>query len=545
MKGLTLTTKEQNRLSIMNAVLERRLAVTEAAQLIGVSERHTWRLLAAYRKEGASALAHSNRGRSPANTTSPVVQAQVVSLAKERYQGVNHTHLTELLEEREGIIISRSTVRRLMALRGLSSPWRRRRPRHRYRRQRMPQEGMLIQIDGSHHRWLEERGPLFTLLLSVDDATGKVPYAFFQEKENTEGYFYLLLGIVQRYGIPLALYSDRHLVFRRSRALYGSVDGFLVDSGKPTQFGRAIRELGITQIFARSPEAKGRVERVAGTFQDRLVTELRLAGASTIDEANSVLEAFLPRFNKRFSVPATRPESAYRPVDPGLDIDGVFCFKERRRVAKDNTVQYYGHTLQLFPDADRPSYARARVEVQERLDGQLVVCYRGKVLTPGEAPPLAATLRALAASYIEDGPASQMEIDMADLIDEKPKANKRHTGLGWDGDWYRDDEKKCIHGQLVRAGMEQARQQGKRIGRPSVTEREGFSQQFMAAVNLLEQGQISRRQAARELSIGYATLKRLLDARLWSSNGGRQETIAAVSTYNNEGVYDDILVLLT
>lgn len=542
MKGLTLTTKEQNRLSIMNAVLERRLAVTEAAQLIGVSERHTWRLLAAYRKEGASALAHGNRGRSPANTTSPVVQAQVVALAEERYQGVNHTHLTELLEEREGIMLSRSTVRRLMALRGLSSPWRRRRPRHRYRRQRMPQEGMLMQIDGSHHRWLEERGPWFTLLLSVDDATGKVPYAFFQEKENTEGYFRLLLGIVQQYGIPLALYSDRHLVFRRARAPYGSVDGFLVDSGKPTQFGRAIRELGITQIFARSPEAKGRVERAAGTFQDRLVAELRLAGASTIKEANAVLEAFLPRFNERFGVPATRPESAYRPVDQGLDISGVLCFKEWRRVAKDNTVQYYGRTLQLFPDADRPSYARARVEVQERLDGQLVVCYRGKVLTPGEAPPLAATLRALAAARTEDGPVIQTEIDMPDLIAEEPKANKRRAGLGWDGDWYRDDEKKCIHGELVRAGMEQARQQGKRIGRPSVTERDGFSQRFMAAVKLLEQGHISRRQAARELSIGYATLKRLLDARLCLPNHDEQAMLVASTPWNDGSVYDDILV---
>lgn len=544
MKGLTLTTKEQTRLQILNGLLERHWSMRETAEVLGVSERHGWRLLAAYRKEGAAALAHGNRGRSPANATSPVVQAQVVALAKERYQGVNHTHLTELLEEREGIILSRSTVRRLMALRGLSSPWRRRRPRHRYRRQRMPQEGMLIQVDGSYHRWLEERGPWFTLLLSVDDATGKVPYALFQEKENTEGYFRLLLGIVQRYGIPLALYSDRHIVFRRPRAPYGSVDGFLVDSGKPTQFGRAIRELGMTQLFARSPEAKGRVERAAGTFQDRLVAELRLAGASTIEEANAVLEAFLPRFNERFGVPATRPESAYRPVDPGLDIGGVLCFKERRRVAKDNTVQYYGRTLQLFPDADRPNYARARVEVQERLDGQLLVCYRGKVLTPGEAPPLAATLRALAAARTEGGPAIQTEMDMPDLIAEEPKASKRRAGLGWDGDWYRDDVKKCLHGELVRAGMEQARQQGKRIGRPRVTERDGFSQRFIAVVERLEQGHISRRQAARELSIGYATLKRLLDTRLWPSNGGEQELIVDLTAFNDGSVYDDILATL-
>lgn len=159
MKGLTLTTKEQTRLSLMNEVLERRLTVTKAAELIGVSERHAWRLLAAYRKEGAPAFAHGNRGRQPANAISALVREQVITLAGERYRGVNHSHLTELLEEREGIVLSRSTVRRLMVLRGLSSPWRRRHPHHRYRRQRMPQEGMLIQVDGSYHSWLEERGP--------------------------------------------------------------------------------------------------------------------------------------------------------------------------------------------------------------------------------------------------------------------------------------------------------------------------------------------------------------------------------------------------
>lgn len=477
MKGLTLTIKEQARLSIMNEVLERRLAVSEAAELMGVSQRHTWRLLAAYRREGASAFAHGNRGRSPANATSAAIQQQVVTLAGERYQGVNHSHLAELLEEREGIALSRSTVRRLLALRGLASPWRRRHPRHRYRRQRMPQEGMLLQIDGSHHNWVEERGPWFTLLLSVDDATGKVPYAFFQKSENIEGYFRLVIGIVERYGIPLALYSDRHIAFRRPKSPYEAVEGFLVDSGKPTQFGRAMRELGITQVFARSPEAKGRVERAAGTFQNRLVTELRLADARTMEEANAVLESFLPRYNERFAVPAALPELTYRPVDPALDIGGVLCLKERRRVAKDNTVQYYGRTLQLFPDADRRSYARARVEVQERLDGRLTVQHCGKTLTPMEAPPLADRLRALAAANPEDRP-EYLKLNTSEPIMEELRVKKQPVGRGWDGDWYRDESIRCVHRGLVIAGMERAKQQGKRIGRPSVKERPDFAQQF-------------------------------------------------------------------
>jgi transposase len=197
MKGLTLTMKEQTRLCILNTILGKQCSASEAAQLIGVSERHLWRLLAAYRKEGAAALAHGNRNHSPANTTSPTLKANVIALASGRYQGVNHSHFTELLAERKGIVLSRSTVRRFLASAGISSSRHRLSPRHRCRRERMPEEGMLVQIDGSHHDWLEKRGPHLTLLLAVDDATGSVPFALFQEQEDTEGYFRLMQGILQ------------------------------------------------------------------------------------------------------------------------------------------------------------------------------------------------------------------------------------------------------------------------------------------------------------------------------------------------------------
>jgi hypothetical protein len=273
-----------------------------------------------------------------------------------------------------------------------------------------------------------------------------------------------------------------------------------------------MRELGVTQIFARSPEAKGRIERANGTFQDRLVAEMRLAGATTIDEANKVLETFVPRFNERFGVPAADPLPSYRPLEPGMDIDAVLCFKERRRVARDNTVQYHGQTLQIFPGPERRTYARAHVEVQDRLDGRLMVCYRGKVLTPGEAPPLAATLRALAATRPEDEP------EIPDTIDEETKTNKRRTGLGWDGDWYQDESKRSMHSDLVRAGMERARQQGKRIGRPRVTDRPEFAERFTATMELVGKSEITLTQAARHLGIGYATLKRLTDDQIPSRN---------------------------
>ena len=203
MRGLTLTQKEQGRLQTLNLVLGGRMGVVEAAYVLGLSERHTWRILAAYRKVGAAALSHGNRGCRPTSATSPMVQAKIITLVRERYQGVNHTHLTELLAEREDVVLSRSTVRRLLVDAGLPSPRHRRPPRHRCRRVRMPQGGMLLQVDGSYHRWLEGRGPWFTLLLAVDDATGTVPYALFWDREDTEGYFRLMTGIVQRRGIPL------------------------------------------------------------------------------------------------------------------------------------------------------------------------------------------------------------------------------------------------------------------------------------------------------------------------------------------------------
>ena len=534
MKGLTLTTGEQTRLYIINTVLERRTSVAEAAQLLGVSERHTWRLLAAYREEGAAAIAHGNRDRLPSNTTSQAVQARVVALARERYLGVNHTHLTELLAEREEITLSRSTVRRLLVSAGLASHRHRRPPCHRYRRARMPQEGMLVQVDGSHHRWLEERGPWLTLLLAIDDATGTVPYALFREQEDTEGYFRLIKGIIQQKGIPLALYSDRYFVFCYSRPANGAGGASIIDREKPTQFGRAMRELGVTQVFAHSPEAKGRIERANGTFQDRLVAELRLANACTLEEADTILHEFLPRFNERFSVPATQPELSYRQADPGLDVNGVLCFKERRRVAKDNTIRYHGQTLQLFPGPERTSYARAHVEVQKRLDGRLLVYYQGKILTPGEAPPLAASLRAHSYVYSAAPTPPHAEPESVENDIEPSPSEPRVI-------WYEDSAMRQIHRELVKAGMARARQQGKRIGRPRVTERPEFAQRFAAVMDRVTLGILSKRQAAKALGIGYATLKRLMDRQMLPPVPVTDESPPSAATACAGNVYSEVL----
>ena len=495
MKGLTLNQPEQKRLQVLNRVLLHETAVKEAAQLMGLSERHTWRILALYRKEGAAALAHGNRGRLPTNTLAEGTRNQVVTLARTMYAGLNHTHMTELLAEREGMRLSRSSVRSILVRAGIESPRRRRPPRHRCRRERMAQEGMLLQLDGSQHDWLGGRGPQLTLLLAVDDATGRSPAALFREQEDTPGYFSLLRDILGRRGMPLAVYTDRHAVFQ-----HASPPTEARHRGT-TQFARVLQELGITQIFALSPEAKGRVERANGTFQDRLVAELRLADARTLAEANVVLGLFLPRFNERFGVPAAQPGSAYRSVDPELDMAGLLCIKSRRKVAKDNTVKYEGSELQLYPSPDRPSYAGVLVEVQERLDGQLVVCHRGTVIATRKAPPDAVALRGRGVSGLRKGPRLPVNAMSAQPLPYEEVIRQI------------DLARSTWHGDRVKEGMEQARHRGKHIGRPSVIERPGFPERLATILERLQREEISRRRAAKELMIGYATLKRLVDRR--------------------------------
>jgi hypothetical protein len=373
----------------------------------------------------------------------------------------------------------------------------------------MPQEGMLLQLDGSHHAWLENRGPWFTLFLAIDDATGTVPYALFREREDTLGYFELLKVIINRCGIPLGIYTDRDSIFHVERSPSNGISPI-------TQFGRALRELGITHVIAHSPEAKGRVERANGTFQDRLVAELRLAEASSISEANSVLWDFLPRFNQRFGVPAAQSGQVYRPISLEMDLEGILCVKERRRVARDNTVQYHQRNLQLFPDADKVSYAGAYVEIQERLDGRTLACYQGKILTPQDAPPLAATLRAQA-NYIPDYPAMWKEPPppKPPRVRKWRKQNRKWVGpLAGDGNWFEDPVRKKIHSELTKAGLERARQAGKRVTTLKVEEREGFAEKFAPVLEQLEKKSINRRQAAEKLGISVPTLKRVLDDRL-------------------------------
>jgi|CXWK01.1.fsa_nt_gi transposase len=378
MDKVTLNEKEQKRLIVLNEMLAGRLTGSAAAELVGLSVRQVRRLLAAYRRDGAAGVAHGNRGRVPVNKVSPAVVAAVVRLAREEYADYNDRHLTEELAEHHGLVLSSPTVRRLRRAAGLGSPRTRRSPRHRRRRERYPQAGMLLQVDGSKHDWLEGRGPWLTLHAAIDDATSEVVWAVFREEEDATGYALLLHHISQTHGLPLALYADRHTIFQSPKA--ATLREQLAGLEPRTHLGRLLDELGIRLIPAYSPQAKGRVERLFQTLQDRLVKALRRVGAADAAQANAVLPAFLRRFNPRFSQPAAQPGLAYRPQLSLAEANARIHFTYWRTVANDHTISLFGHSLALPPLPARLNLAGRRVALQHRMDGRLAVVHADHVL---------------------------------------------------------------------------------------------------------------------------------------------------------------------
>jgi transposase len=392
---ITMTMADQRRAWVLAKLLGGDLSVHEVAAFLGLSERSVWRLRARFVAEGPAALVHGNRGRPSGRRVDEVVRARVLELARTTYAGANDTHLAELLAEREGITLSRVTVRRILRADGMPSPRKRRAPRHRSRRDRMPQAGLLVQVDGSRHDWLEDRGPRLTLVGGIDDATGILTAATFRDQEDTAGYLEILRDTVRRHGVPGAWYRDRHGIFETPERATLTLEEQLADTRTPTQLGRALTELGVGSIAARSPQAKGRIERAWGTLQDRLVVELRLAGACDRDGANRVLARYLPRFNRRFAVPAADPVPAWRPLPTGVRLERVCSLRYRRTVAGDGTVRAGATILQLPARANGRSRAGSRVELQLRLDGRIVVWDGERDLVTTKAPADPVQLRAL------------------------------------------------------------------------------------------------------------------------------------------------------
>ena len=392
---ITLDARAQQRLTVLTHVLAGELTLDVAATYLRLSTRQVRRLLDELRDDGARALVHANRGRRPANRIDDAVAARVVELARTTYAGFNPVHLAECLAEDpdEPLVLSPRTVRRILAAAAVLSPRTRRRgPGHR-RRERMPREGMLLQTDGSRHD--SARGPGTLAHACRRDRRRHEPgdRATFRAAEDAAGYFTMLTATVTRHGIPLGLYTDLHGIFIKDPNRPPTLAEQLTGRQSLTQVGRALESVGIRWIGAHSPQAKGRAERLWGTLQDRLVSELRRTKVATLEDANGLLAWYLPRHNRRFGVPAAESEPAWRPWPEGPSPAAVFCFHYPRRVANDATVPWDGRALAL-PASVAGAWTGRAVILQERLDGSLWAS-RDEVCVPlTPAPDTAPVLRA-------------------------------------------------------------------------------------------------------------------------------------------------------
>ena len=367
-----MSQKELQRVAVISSCVRGDLACARAASLLDLTPRHVKRLKSRLRQGGEAALAHASRGRPSHRRLPDPVRQRILRLARTTYAGFNDHHLCEKLVEKEGCSLGRETLRRLLRSAGIGSPRKRRAPTHRQRRLPRAREGEMLLLDASLHRWLEDRGPQLTLLGFLDDATRKVLVAEFFPTEDAHGYFRLLDRLVHRFGVPLSFYGDRHGVFVRNDD-HWSLEEQLAGRRQPTQFGRALDQLGITYIAAQSPQAKGRIERLWGTFQDRLTSELRLAGATDLGSAHQVLRRFLPDYNRRFGRAPRDAQKAWRPAPPNLD--RICCFQHQRSVSNDNVVQWDGRRFQIPPQPQRFSFAGAKVQLVESLAGKVAIYY--------------------------------------------------------------------------------------------------------------------------------------------------------------------------
>lgn len=371
---LAMSAKELTRLEVMQRLKEKRLLQKEAARLLGLSVRQVKRVWRKYRKQAAKGLVSAKRGKASNHRLDAGVVQQALDLIKKQYSDFGPTLAHEKLAEVHEIRISRESVRKLMIEEGV---WKARRVKKKevhQMRERRACFGELVQIDGSDHAWFEERGERCTLLVFIDDATGKLVELRFVADETFFAYCEAARHYFEREGKPLAFYSDKHGVFRVNTAqAQGTTQGL-------TQFGRAMQELDIQIICANSPQAKGRVERANQTLQDRLVKELRLRNLSTIEAANAYLDEFREDFNRRFAVPAHSTHDAHRPLLPSENLDRIFTHQRPTTLSKNLTVQYNKLIYQI--QTERPTYAlhKAPVLICENAKGEVTILYKNQPL---------------------------------------------------------------------------------------------------------------------------------------------------------------------
>ncbi len=370
MMGLTLmSTRELNRLEILAQVSSGRQSIDSGANMLGICRRQLFRLLQRFKTTGPASVAHKARGKRPNNRISDVKRDYVLSIVSESYADFGPTLATEMLAERHGLKVSRETLRKWMIGAG---NWLSRKQRRQFHQPRNRREcyGELIQIDGSDHRWFEGRAAPCTVLVFIDDATGCLMQLRFVESESTFSYFEALEGYLAKHGRPVAFYSDKHTVFRHARPNERG-NGM-------TQFGRALAELNIEMICANSSQAKGRVERVNRTLQDRLVKELRLAGVLSIEAGNAFLEGFTERFNAKFARLPARPDNLHRSlnVEP-VKLGDVLCLRDQRYVGAQLTFQYDRRKFMLDLNEMTRGLPGQYIDTYEDAMGEITVRWKG------------------------------------------------------------------------------------------------------------------------------------------------------------------------
>ena len=353
-RTITMSEEEINRSEILRMANERQITQKTGARRTGVTERHFRRLLQRYRLQGPEGIISGHRGKPSNNRMGEKKKEKILDKLKEDYHGFGPTLASEKLSERDGIIVSKETVRQIMIDAGLHQAKTRKKERIHPLRERRKHRGELVQMDGSYHAWLEARAEKACLLLLVDDATSEILAGEFVEHESYFAYAALCKRYFQQHGLPEAFYTDRFSVFRVNHTNVTTTDA-------QTQFERAMAELGIEVICAASPQAKGRVERANQTLQDRLVKEMRLAGINDYQQANAFLSDYLPIYNHRFAVQAASSIDYHEPLRPENDLELIFTRRVTRKLSKDLQFQYDRVIYQI--ETDRPAYALQGREV--------------------------------------------------------------------------------------------------------------------------------------------------------------------------------------
>jgi hypothetical protein len=366
-----MSVKELRRLHVIHQVIEKKMTQGRASGLLELTDRQIRRIVKRVRGMGDGGLAHQGRGKPSNRAIDGKTKARVLKVYGTTYADFGPTLAAEKLSEREGIPISDETLRLWLLQAGIDHFKRRKRP-HRQWRERKAHRGELVQMDGSHHAWFEDRGPECVLMAYIDDATGRV-YARFYAYEGTIPAMDSFKRYVKRHGLPLAVYADKHSTYKSPAE--PTVEEQLEGVEPQSQFERSLSELGVEMIHAHSPQAKGRIERLFGTFQDRLIKEMRLAGITTMEEANRFLVGYLPIYNRRFAVRPAQAVDLHRSIPKGLDLNGTLCIKTERALRNDFTV---AHDRKLYQIQD--NLRTQRVTVEERLDGSLRITHQGQRL---------------------------------------------------------------------------------------------------------------------------------------------------------------------